>query len=135
MKIMWDEPKRLANLSKHGLDFRHLDETFFDDALVRATHSRRWRAIGMNVHGVIAVIFVALGPGGDQRDQHAPREQAGKEALCRTKRRALARAIFARSAIIRNGPRKILRKQSLLQKPCRSLRPRSARAEVRTRHR
>jgi uncharacterized DUF497 family protein len=61
MKIMWDEPKRLANLSKHGLDFRHLDETFFDDALVRPTHSRRWRAIGMSVHGVIAVIFVALG--------------------------------------------------------------------------
>jgi len=58
---MWDEPKRLANLSKHGLDFRHLDETFFDDALVRPTHSRRWRPIGMNVHGVIVVIFVALG--------------------------------------------------------------------------
>ena len=58
---MWDEPKRLANLSKHGLDFRHLDATFFDDALVRATHSQRWRAIGMNVHGVVAVIFVALG--------------------------------------------------------------------------
>jgi uncharacterized DUF497 family protein len=37
MKIMWDEPKHLANLSKHGLDFRHLDETFFDDALVRPT--------------------------------------------------------------------------------------------------
>jgi uncharacterized DUF497 family protein len=34
---MWDEPKHLANLSKHGLDFRHLDETFFDDALVRPT--------------------------------------------------------------------------------------------------
>ena len=61
MKIMWDEPKRLANPSKHDLDFRHLDETFFDDALVRPTHSRRWRAVGMNVHGVIAVIFVALG--------------------------------------------------------------------------
>ena len=55
---MWDEPKRLANLSKHDLDFHHLDES---DALVRPTHSRRWRAIGMNVHGVIAVIFVALG--------------------------------------------------------------------------
>jgi hypothetical protein len=22
MKIFWDEPKRLANLDKHGLDFR-----------------------------------------------------------------------------------------------------------------
>jgi uncharacterized DUF497 family protein len=30
MKIVWDEPKRLANLDKHGLDFADLNETFFD---------------------------------------------------------------------------------------------------------
>lgn len=29
MKIVWDEPKRLANLDKHGLDFADLNETFF----------------------------------------------------------------------------------------------------------
>jgi uncharacterized DUF497 family protein len=34
MKIVWDEPKRLANLDKHGLDFADLNETFFDTALV-----------------------------------------------------------------------------------------------------
>jgi uncharacterized protein len=28
MKIVWDEPKRLANLSKHELDFADLNETF-----------------------------------------------------------------------------------------------------------
>jgi hypothetical protein len=28
MEIVWDEPKRLANLDKHGLDFADLDETF-----------------------------------------------------------------------------------------------------------
>jgi uncharacterized DUF497 family protein len=28
MKIVWDEPKRLANLDKHGLDFADLNETF-----------------------------------------------------------------------------------------------------------
>jgi uncharacterized DUF497 family protein len=28
MKIVWDEPKRLANLDKHGLDFREFEEGF-----------------------------------------------------------------------------------------------------------
>jgi uncharacterized DUF497 family protein len=36
MKIVWDEPKRLANLDKHGLDFADPSETFFDTALVFA---------------------------------------------------------------------------------------------------
>jgi uncharacterized DUF497 family protein len=29
VKIVWDEPKRLANLEKHGLDFADLDEAYF----------------------------------------------------------------------------------------------------------
>jgi hypothetical protein len=29
MKIVWDEPKRLTNLAKHGLDFADLDTDFF----------------------------------------------------------------------------------------------------------
>jgi uncharacterized protein len=29
MKIVWDEPKRFANLDKHGLDFADLNESFF----------------------------------------------------------------------------------------------------------
>ena len=61
MMIVWDEPKRQANLLKHGLDFADLDETFFDNAVVRPTHSGRWRGIGMGAHGVIAVVFFALG--------------------------------------------------------------------------
>jgi len=28
MKIVWDEPKRLANIEKHGLDFAALDDEF-----------------------------------------------------------------------------------------------------------
>jgi len=28
VKIVWDEPKRLANLDKHGLDFADLDLGF-----------------------------------------------------------------------------------------------------------
>jgi uncharacterized DUF497 family protein len=61
MKIVWDEPKRLANLDKHGLDFADLNETFFDDALVLPTYNKRWAGIGKNIRGVIVVVFVRLG--------------------------------------------------------------------------
>ena len=62
MKIVWDEPKRLANLEKHGLDFADLNEAFFENALVASGNKpRRWRAIGMNAGGVIVVVFAPLG--------------------------------------------------------------------------
>ena len=53
MKIVWDEPKRLANLDKHGLDFADLDETFFDTALVLPSYRSRWLGIGKNIRGVL----------------------------------------------------------------------------------
>jgi uncharacterized DUF497 family protein len=63
MKIVWDEPKRLANLEKHGLDFADLNETFFDNAVVIASHnkSKRWIAVGVNIRGVVVVVFARLG--------------------------------------------------------------------------
>jgi uncharacterized DUF497 family protein len=63
MKIVWDEPKRLANLNKHGLDFADLNETFFDNALVIPSHnkSKRWVAVGVSIRGVIVVVFARLG--------------------------------------------------------------------------
>jgi uncharacterized protein len=61
MKVIWDEPKRLANLDKHGLDFADLDEFFFDSALVLPTYNKRWAGIGKSVHGAIVVVFVTLG--------------------------------------------------------------------------
>ena len=61
MNILWDEPKRLANLAKHGLDFADLNETFFDSALVVPSYKRRWPGIGKNIRGVIVVVFVTLG--------------------------------------------------------------------------
>lgn len=64
MKIVWDEPKRRANLDKHGMDFADLNETFFDNALVLATDRNRWRAIGVNIRGVISVIFATRGAEG-----------------------------------------------------------------------
>lgn len=63
MKIVWDEPKRLANLDKHGLDFADLNETFFDNALVVPSRnkSKRWVAVGVSISGVIVVVFARLG--------------------------------------------------------------------------
>lgn len=63
MQIVWDEPKRLANLEKHGLDFADLNETFFDNALVVPSHNKRkrWVAIGVSIQGAIVVVFARLG--------------------------------------------------------------------------
>ena len=60
MKIVWDEPKRQANLVKHGMDFADLDPGFFADALVGAANGTRLKAIG-EIDGIITVIFVQLG--------------------------------------------------------------------------
>lgn len=64
MKIIWDEPKRLANLENHGMNFADLNDRFFDNALVLASYANRWRAIGINIRGVIAVIFAKRGSEG-----------------------------------------------------------------------
>ena len=61
MKIVWDHPKRLANIAKHGLDFATLTEDFFADALVIHAKSGRYNAIGKDVNGVISVVFATLG--------------------------------------------------------------------------
>jgi uncharacterized protein len=63
MEVVWDEPKRLAILDKHGLDFADLNETFFDNALVipSRSKSRRWVAIGVSIRGVVVVVFARLG--------------------------------------------------------------------------
>jgi uncharacterized DUF497 family protein len=61
MKIVWDEPKRLANLDKHGLDFTDLTEAFFENALFLPSRNKRWRGIGASDAGVICVVFAKLG--------------------------------------------------------------------------
>lgn len=60
MIIVWDEPKRLANIDKHGIDFAGIGEEFFLSAIVRPAKDGRYAAIG-HLDGVIVVIFVALG--------------------------------------------------------------------------
>jgi uncharacterized protein len=64
MIIVWDEPKRLANIEKHGLDFADLSLDFFDRALIRPAKRGRLQAIGRLEDGVAAVIFVHLGTQG-----------------------------------------------------------------------
>ena len=61
MKIVWDEPKRLANIEDHHLDFADLDEAFFENALVLPSYKRRRRGVGRHRDDVIAVIFPSWG--------------------------------------------------------------------------
>jgi Uncharacterized protein conserved in bacteria len=61
MKLLWDEPKRLANIDKHGLDFADLDIDFFATALVVPAKGPRYMAIGHGPAGMITVVFAPLG--------------------------------------------------------------------------
>ena len=61
MLIQWDEPKRLANLDKHGLDFVDLTLEFFADAVLLPAKDRRIAAIGRLADGSVTVIFTHLG--------------------------------------------------------------------------
>lgn len=63
MIIVWDEPKRHANLVKHGIDFADITEDFFASAMIRQAKDGRYAAIG-HMGGVIVVIFVVLGTEG-----------------------------------------------------------------------
>jgi len=62
MKIIWDEPKRETNLTKHGLDFADLSLEFFRDAKIGSAKADRFVAVGeLNGQIVVAVIFKPLG--------------------------------------------------------------------------
>jgi uncharacterized protein len=56
------------------MDFADLNEAFFDTALVLKSHGDRWRAIGVNIRGVIAIIFARRG-----RRQHHQRASGQQE--------------------------------------------------------
>jgi hypothetical protein len=61
MRIVWDEPKRLANLAKHGMDFVKLEEEFFERATVVPASDDRFIAIGRHLSSTIVVVFAPLG--------------------------------------------------------------------------
>ena len=60
MRVIWDEPKRIANIAKHGIDFADIEEAFFDTALLGHAKNGRYFAIGV-LDGIIVVIFAQLG--------------------------------------------------------------------------
>jgi uncharacterized DUF497 family protein len=47
MLIIFDEPKRLANIEKHGFDFAELDVEFFEGSVVVPAKQGRLIAIGV----------------------------------------------------------------------------------------
>lgn len=61
MNIVWDEPKRLANLAKHKFDFADLDQDYFDNSVVRPARPPRWFAFGVFEDHILAVVFAPLG--------------------------------------------------------------------------
>ncbi|CAO3372938.1 BrnT family toxin [Azospirillum argentinense] len=65
MMIVYDPPKREANLLKHGLDFADLEDgAFFETAVVRPAKDGRFMAIGRLADGTISVVFALLGTEG-----------------------------------------------------------------------
>lgn len=61
MKIVWDEPKRLANIARHGMDFANLDEAFFEGSVIVPAKLGRMSAVGPHRNRIILVVFVTLG--------------------------------------------------------------------------
>ncbi|WP_375450851.1 BrnT family toxin [uncultured Devosia sp.] len=64
MEVVWDEPKRLANRIKQGLDFADLTPEFFASAKTGNAKRSRLIAIGALADGTVTVIFVKLGSEG-----------------------------------------------------------------------
>ena len=61
VKILFDEPKRQANVLKHGLDFAWLTLGFFENAAVVPAKNGRFVAVGRLDRRVLAVVFRPLG--------------------------------------------------------------------------
>jgi uncharacterized DUF497 family protein len=61
MRIVWDEPKRRANIARHRLDFADLDDAFFEGSVVVPAKLGRQIAVGRHRGGIILVVFVTLG--------------------------------------------------------------------------
>jgi uncharacterized protein len=61
MEFAFDEAKRLANLAKHGLDFRDADLVFDGPILLSAARTvagePRWLAVGMIEDVHVTVVF------------------------------------------------------------------------------
>jgi uncharacterized protein len=66
MKIVWDEPKRQANIATHGLDLADAESFHWETALVVPGHADRnnrprFRAIGWLGDDLVTLVFSPLG--------------------------------------------------------------------------
>jgi uncharacterized DUF497 family protein len=66
MKIVWDEPKRRANILSHGLDLADAASFDWETALVVPGHADergrlRFRAIGWLGDDLVTLVFSPLG--------------------------------------------------------------------------
>jgi uncharacterized DUF497 family protein len=61
MKIVWDQPKRIANLELRGLDFAMVTLPFFETAQILPAKKDRFLAVGLISGRPYAVIFKPLG--------------------------------------------------------------------------
>jgi uncharacterized DUF497 family protein len=77
MKIVWDEPKRLANIASHGMDFADLDETFFEGSVIVPAKLGRQIAVGRH-HSETRGVCCARNRRPQCR-QHATSESKGTE--------------------------------------------------------
>lgn len=66
MRIVWDEPKRQANIATHGLDLADAESFNWETALVVSGHAvkgdrPRFRAIGRLGNELVTLVFSQLG--------------------------------------------------------------------------
>jgi uncharacterized DUF497 family protein len=66
MKIVWDEPKRQANIATHGLDLADAESFDWEAAIILRGHPGndgrpRFRAIGWLAHELVTLVFSPLG--------------------------------------------------------------------------
>ena len=80
MVIVWDEPKRLANLGKHGIDFADIRPVFFETAFIGRAKHGRWVALG-RIGKTIVVIFVILGSEGISIVSARPANRKERKAI------------------------------------------------------
>ena len=80
VRIVWDDPKRQANIEKHGFDFADLTEAFFAASVAVPAKAGRFVAIGELGETVVAVVAGARDRG-DRGYLDAPGKPKGRELL------------------------------------------------------
>ncbi|MBN9344605.1 MAG: BrnT family toxin [Devosia sp.] len=61
MRIVWDEPKRLANIDKHEVDLADVTEEFLNNARLFPAKLGRVAAVGMHRGHLMTAIVEPLG--------------------------------------------------------------------------